>query len=190
MTQLELLADVAAALDDLRIAWTLVGSYASAAHGRPRTTHDIDVVAQLRAEHIGPLQQLLGERYYLSQEALAQAVKHGTPANVLNPRSGDKLDLWPLQADPYQLAAFNRRKPVTLGGLAAFVQSAEDTILSKLQWLRQSQSERHYHDALGVAEVQHGKLDSDYMRRWAGELGLAADLQRLLAEAEESVGSG
>lgn len=185
MTQLELLAAVASALDRSGIAWMLVGSYASAAHGRPRTTHDIDVVARLTAEHIDSLMELLTDRHYVSREALVQAVQHGTPANVLDAASGDKLDLWPLQDDPYQLASFERRQEIRLPGLTAFVQSPEDTILSKLRWLRQSQSRRHYEDALGVTVAHHGRLGLDYMRHWARELDLAADLDGLISEAEE-----
>ncbi|MFQ6133356.1 MAG: hypothetical protein ACE5R4_15040 [Armatimonadota bacterium] len=186
MTQLELLDEVAAALNHLGIGWMLVGSYAAAAHGHPRTTHDIDVVAQLSMEHVEPLVELLGDQYYLSREALTEAIERGTPANVIHAASGDKLDIWPLGADAYQVASFQRRQEMKLGALAAFVQSPEDTILSKLRWQRESQSARHHEDAVGVAVVQYGHLDLDYMRHWAEELGLTPDLCRLLDEAEAS----
>ncbi len=50
--------------------------------------------------------------------------------------------------------------------------SAEDAILSKLEWARQSgDSERQIRDAAGVLEL-NPTLDRAYIDRWAGELGV------------------
>lgn len=50
--------------------------------------------------------------------------------------------------------------------------SAEDAILSKLEWARQGgDSERQIRDAAGVLEL-NPTLDRAYVDRWAGELGV------------------
>lgn len=55
--------------------------------------------------------------------------------------------------------------PVALG-------SAEDTILSKLEWARKAGgSEKQIADAVGVFEV-NPKVDRVYIERWARELGI------------------
>ena len=61
--------------------------------------------------------------------------------------------------------------------------SPEDSILSKLEWSREGASERQFLDALAVARTQGEDLDRLYLRRWAEELGLTAELERLLSEA-------
>jgi hypothetical protein len=48
-----------------------------------------------------------------------------------------------------------------------------------------SQSDRQYHDAARVAVGQRASLDVDYLRHWAAELGLAAELEQLLNDAAE-----
>jgi hypothetical protein len=44
-------------------------------------------------------------------------------------------------------------------------------------------SEKQFTDVLRVYEVQHGRLDEDYLDRWAAALGVAAALARVRAEA-------
>ncbi len=44
-------------------------------------------------------------------------------------------------------------------------------------------SDRQWGDALGVIKVQAGRLDREYLRRWADDLGIADLLVKALAEA-------
>jgi hypothetical protein len=67
----------------------------------------------------------------------------------------------------------------------AYVASAEDIVLSKLEWYRLGgeMSDRQWRDALGVLKVQGERLDLEYMRRMAAGLGVADLLSRALEEA-------
>ena len=50
----------------------------------------------------------------------------------------------------------------------------------KLLWARMSGgSEKQIQDALGVYELQFGRLDREYLQRWAVTLGVADDLKSL-----------
>jgi hypothetical protein len=55
-------------------------------------------------------------------------------------------------------------------GVQGYVATAEDAILSKLEWSRIGQSERQFEDALGIAEVSGKSLDIAYLRFWARSL--------------------
>jgi hypothetical protein len=57
--------------------------------------------------------------------------------------------------------------------------SPEDVILSKLQWLKESQADKHFNDARGVWEIQKGSLDLDYLRTWAKSLSVEESLAKL-----------
>jgi hypothetical protein len=64
------------------------------------------------------------------------------------------------------------------------VSSPEDTILMKLRWSKMSGgSEKQFIDAIRVYEVQHKKLDHEYLREWALKLGIEKEMEKLKAEA-------
>ena len=67
-----------------------------------------------------------------------------------------------------------------------FLPSAEDVVLSKLEWYRlgDEASERQWHDVLGVLKVNGALLDRRYLEHWAAELGVADLLARAIREAE------
>ena len=58
-------------------------------------------------------------------------------------------------------------------------------ILVKLDWYRMGDelSERQWRDVIGVLKVQAERLDLDYLRQWAQELGVSDLLERALSGA-------
>jgi hypothetical protein len=78
----------------------------------------------------------------------------------------------------------------------AYVASAEDTVLTKLEWYRmggedfgelsRAVSEQQWRDVLGVLKVQGERLDLAYLRRWAAALSVADLLEQALAQAGQS----
>lgn len=67
---------------------------------------------------------------------------------------------------------------------AAYVQTAEDALLSKLAWFRQGGevSENQWRDAIGILKIQAGRLDFSYVEKWAEELGVSDLLLRARQE--------
>lgn len=80
---------VLAALETAGVPYMLTGSFASAFHGAPRTTQDIDIVI---APTLGALQNLIKqfpeESYYLSRDAALQAYGSEGLFNVIDFDSG------------------------------------------------------------------------------------------------------
>ncbi|NJN82223.1 MAG: hypothetical protein HC802_08050 [Caldilineaceae bacterium] len=62
----------------------------------------------------------------------------------------------------------------------AYVASAEETILAKLEWYRLGGevSDRQWRDILGIFAVQGNRLDWEFLSRMAATLGVSDLLQR------------
>lgn len=66
----------------------------------------------------------------------------------------------------------------------AYVASAEDTILAKLDWYRLGNeiSDQQWRDILGIFKARKGQLDVDYLRDTAKQVGLLDLLRRLIPD--------
>jgi hypothetical protein len=178
------------ALRALGIPFLIGGSLASSVHGVPRATMDVDLVVDMTTAQIQSLADALNAEFYADRAALEAAFRAGRPFNLIHYASSFKFDLFPLSGDPFHQAEFGRRVVVRLdlpgfGLLELPVATAEDCILSKLEWYRRGgeTSGRQWDDVLGVIRTAPGRLDTDYLRHWSTHLGVGDLLDRALAEA-------
>jgi hypothetical protein len=154
------------------------GSFASNFHGVPRMTQDADLVVELGEAPAPLLVAALDRDFYVSEEAIRDAVRRRGMFNVIHLETGFKVDIIVRKARPFSEEEFRRRVPGALAGRPVSFASAEDTILSKLEWARAGNSDRQYHDAVGIVNVQGRQLDIAYLEKWAAELGLLDLLHR------------
>lgn len=181
-TETEVLAQVVRHLETLGIPYMVVGSFASGFHGRPRTTHDADLVIDPTPEALARLVDLLlAAGFYVSPEVAADALRRRRQFNVIDAPTAFKLDLIIRKDGPFSREEFARRQAGQLAGTPATLATPEDTILSKLEWSKKGGgSERQLEDARGVVEVRGSDLDRGYIERWAAELGVL-DLWRRIS---------
>ena len=177
-------------LNRLGIAWYVGGSVASTVHGRFRATNDVDMIADLRAEHTEALRVALDADHYVDEDSIRDAVRRRSSFNLLHFGTGLKIDVFVAADSEYEASVRARRvlQPVGDGPSARhlWIASAEDTILAKLAWYRRGGevSERQWSDVQGVIELRNRDLDIDYLRRWAPILGVADLLEQALTEAQ------
>jgi hypothetical protein len=161
-------------LEHLGIPHMVTGSVASSYHGRPRLTHDADLVVDPTTEQLEKLvRSLLAAGHYVDAARARDALRRRLQFNVVDARSAFKVDLIVRKERPFSRAELERRQPVDLfPGVRVPLASAEDTILSKLEWAKKSgRSEKQIEDAVGVLAVNPG-IDRAYVERWAAELGV------------------
>jgi hypothetical protein len=182
------LRTVIGVFDRLGVGYALGGSIASSIHGIGRMTRDADVSVEPFA---GRERQFVAafdpDAYYVSEDAVREAVRDRFSFNILHPESGFKIDIYVLKDDPFHKSAFERRIFLTLADepdqpVACY--AAEDVILFKLQWFRLGGevSEQQWNDVLGVLRTQTDRLDATYLDHWAATLGLSDLLVRARGE--------
>jgi len=179
---------VADALDALGVLYAIGGSFASAVHGVMRATMDADLVADLRMEHAEPLAQALGDAFYADVEMIRDAIRHHGSFNLIHLETMFKVDIFVAKPRAFDRAQLARRQLHLLSEDSprrVYVTSAEDIVLSKLEWYRMGGcvSDRQWRDVLGVLKVQGGRLDRSYLRRMAVTLGVTDLLERAFDEA-------
>jgi hypothetical protein len=169
----DVFARITAALDRERIPYMLSGSFASAHYGAPRSTQDIDLVieaspAQLR-EFIGALRS---NEYYADLDASLEAHRRQSMFNVIDLATGWKIDFIIRKSRAFSQEEFHRRQPLSLHGVPIFVASAEDVIISKLEWAKLAESRRQIEDVAALLRVRWDTLDRSYLEKWIDELVL------------------
>ena len=188
MTDLsDFLQRLVAHLDNADVPYMLAGSVASTFHGMPRSTQDVDIVVTLSG---GALKRLLAElpnsAYYVSDSAALDAVRRRSQFNVIDLETGWKADLIVQKEGPFSRSEFNRRVRAEVLDVVAWIATAEDTIVSKLEWAKRGGgSERQLRDVVGMIEVLGDQLDRDYIERWITEL----DVENLWRQARNLAAS-
>jgi hypothetical protein len=168
------LAEAVRALDELGIPYMVTGSLATSYHGRPRSTHDADLVIDPTLEQLEELvSRLTGAGFYADMAGAKQALVDRRQFNVIDIESASKIDLIIVKDRPFSREEFGRRQMVDLAmDHPVAIVTREDAILSKLEWAKKSgDSERQLRDAAGVLEL-NADLDRAYIERWAEQLGV------------------
>ncbi|MBN1402830.1 MAG: hypothetical protein JXA74_18450 [Anaerolineae bacterium] len=180
---------VCRALEQLGIRYAVGGSLASSLHGMMRSTLDVDIVADMRLEHIAPLVAALSKEFYADEEMMRRAIDHHRNFNLIHYETAFKVDIFIRKPRPFDRMELERRRTAIIATEpeeSVYLVSPEDIVLAKLEWYRLGGeiSDQQWRDVLGVLKVRAGELDLDYLRTWAGELHVGDLLERALKEAE------
>lgn len=161
-------------LEGLGIPYMITGSLASSHHGRPRASHDADIVVDLDHDQLEALvRDLDAANFYVDAAGARDALAHRRQFNVIDTSYACKVDLIIRKDRPFSREEFDRRQQVDIGfGRLLAMVTPEDAILSKLEWAKRTDSERQLRDAAAIAEMNPA-LDRGYVAHWAEELGVS-----------------
>ena len=188
MTVVPALQPVVEMLERLGVAYHVGGSVASSVHGSPRATNDVDLVVDLRQEHVHPLCAALAAQYYASPELLTEAIQRCSCANLVHLASGYKVDLFVSRGGEYDRVSLHRcvERSLAPNPRTFRVATAEDILLRKLEWYRAGGelSDRQWSDVLGIVRLREHDLDRAYLQQWATHLHVDDLLARAWQEVE------
>ena len=175
-------------LHALRIPYVVGGSLASMVHGEYRLTNDVDIAIALTFWQVDTLAGLLAREFIVERDAIAEAVRENSSFGAIYRPVVMRMDVYVRKAEGHFAAQLERAQKHTIGADSeqfAFFCTAEDIVLQKLRWYQMSDgaSDRQWRDVIGVLKHSHDRMDSEYLSRWAVDLGVASLLQRALLES-------
>lgn len=162
------------AFERLGIRYFITGSMASMFYGEPRFTNDIDVVADIKEEHLPGLLKLFPEgEFYLSSNAVRNAIKNRSQFNIIHPASGLKVDVAIPKDDAFDKGRFKRVKTVSpFEGTKENIASPEDVIVMKMKYYKEGGSEKHLRDIAAIMKISGNDIDRGYIESWAKNFDL------------------
>lgn len=182
---LSLFLDILQKLEFAGIPYVIIGGFAATIYGITRTTYDIDIIVNLKEEHIQALADVYPlPRYYADPYQMRLAMTQGSPFNIIDTERGEKADLFPITMDERYLLVFENRirqlvELPRLDPFAVWVARPEDVIVGKLMAWAELSSSRHESDIyelmvtqyLGATPPLEPPFDESYIDAHARSLG-------------------
>lgn len=175
------LEDLIAVFEHLGTPYAVMGGIAVRVYGIPRPTHDVDFTVAIDRTRLPELyRQLRAIGYTIPEPYDSGWVDSVSNMPVVKTRlylegRGIDIDMF-LAESRFQREAVSRRRREQIDDRTIWLVSPEDLVLLKLI----SHRPRDMSDIADVLFTQ-GRLDETYLRHWAGELGVRAELDRVLA---------
>ena len=192
LREIQVLERLAEVFDALGIPYAIGGSIASSVYGTVRFTRDADIAVLPFAAAADRFYAMLKDEFYVSEEAMQQALSCCGSFNIVHFETAFKIDLFLLGPSEFEQQLLVRSRMVRLGETPesdlCFV-SPEDVILLKLRRLSESDAfeESQWGDILGVLAIQGRALDFARLTEDARILGVEELLERAIAEAQTYV---
>lgn len=178
----EVILKVVEILNQTKIPYFLTGAVAVIYYGEIRTTHDIDLVVAIKEKDIKTIVQNFEQDFFIDEISIKNAMQKQSMFNALHKDDNYKVDFWILSNDDYSRERFLRRVKVTIFNKTMFLPTPEDLIITKLEWFKQTDIDKHYFDVLGIYRIQKENLDKNYITNWCKKKSLLDLWQKIQTE--------
>ena len=158
-------------LEQAHIPYMLSGSVALSLYAQPRMTRDVDFVIDINEWQANAFLELFESDCYVDRESVLEAVRSRGMFNVIHQTWVVKADFVVRKDQPFRKVEFDRRRTVSVEGKELSVVTAEDLLLSKLDWAKNTRSELQLSDVRNLI-LSEPNLDWPYIRQWAERLGV------------------
>jgi hypothetical protein len=158
-----------------RVRYAIIGAWALSLWGKPRATADLDFLVLVNDQGLKRLTAFMTQAGMNIDEVWQQWNPLLRDSQARLQYRGITIDFL-LPRDRHDQEIFRRRQKKRVEGRYYWLVSLEDFILQKLKVGRP----RDFEDALSVVERFREKLDRKYLARWAGRLGVTAELDYVM----------
>ncbi|MFH0798935.1 MAG: hypothetical protein V2A66_01995 [Pseudomonadota bacterium] len=172
-------------IEALDLDYMITGSVASILYGKPRLTQDMDVVVVFPASKIKGFTKSfdIDDYYCPPDETIQEAIRLGENGhmNVIDQKTGFKIDIYPAGDDDLTKWGFENRKRVELiANETVWVAPPEYVILKKLVYYKEGGSQKHIEDIKGMLDVSGDQINTTFIDRWAKKLSLTMEWASVL----------
>ncbi len=173
--------DLTTLFEGMELTYAVMGGIAVRVYGIPRPTYDIDLTVAIPRSRLGEFYQAAAKLGYTIPELyLTGWVDRVAGMPVVKVRlyletHAVDVDLF-LAESEFQQELLARRRRAQIDHWSVWLVSPEDLILLKLLAARPR-------DLADIGDIlfTQGQLDEAYLRHWAEQLGVLAELERALA---------
>ena len=102
------------AFEKLGVLYYIGGSVASSAYGIARATLDVDMVSNLKPDHVHSLVEMLESSYYIDEEMILDAIQKHSTFNLIHLDTMLKVDIFIMKDSPYHKESLKRRKMISV----------------------------------------------------------------------------
>jgi hypothetical protein len=166
----ELLKTVTLSLDQQGIGYMISGSLALNVYCIPRMTMDIDIVIELDQTNLNKFLGIFSTGYYLNEDTIKEEIRRKGMFNIIDHVSGFKIDFIVRKDTEYRKLEFSRKTRKVLDDIPVWMVSAEDLIISKIEWIQQLESEKQIRDIIMLMTIP--EIDREYITWWCKKLKL------------------
>ncbi|MEW5760430.1 MAG: hypothetical protein AB1779_06670 [Candidatus Thermoplasmatota archaeon] len=159
-------------LEDCKIDYMLTGAIAVSYYGKPRLTHNIDVLVALQKKDVDNIVKKLKLQFYVDKGSVIDAIEETSMFNAIHNTTGIKIDFWIIKSDKYDELRFSRRLRKKILNKKMYIIAPEDLIITKLLWYKKYKDKKHYDDVEGICQIQTSKLNMEYLDKWTKFFGV------------------
>lgn len=187
MNEIEILPHLLDCLNEAEISYVIVGSFATNVYAIMRSTQDADIVIDAQPGQLTKLIEALGKDYQRDPQSRFETVT-GTSKTVVTERTtGFIIEIFGLSDDPHDQARFARRRMIEIQGRSTWILTAEDVLVTKLNWLLRANRQKDLQDIRNVIAVQGDAINWPYVERWCDQHGSLELLNKIRADLHESL---
>lgn len=161
-------------IEAIPITYMVTGSIAAILYGKPRLTHDMDIVIVLAPDQVTQFcRHFPSQEFYCPEEdVIRRELTRGDKGqfNLLDQESGFKIDVYLFAEDPLVAWGLKQRKHIELlPGESVWVAPPEYVIVKKLEFYREGGSDKHLDDIRGILEISGEQIDQQQLNEWIKE---------------------
>jgi hypothetical protein len=162
---LSLFLDILRTLERIGAPYMIIGGFAATMYGITRTTFDIDIIVDLKEQHIRALAEAYPPpRYYADPEQMRSSIRMGISFNIIDGKRGEKADLSPLTRDSRYRRAFGRRTRLQIRWTGeepfeAWCARPDDVIYGKFLAWNEGRSRKHESDIYDMLVFRYLQAD-------------------------------
>lgn len=151
---------------------------------------DVDLVCELTEDRTTAFIDSFDDEFYISASAVQDAVRRKSCFNLIHMPTSFKVDVFVSRGRPFDIEAMRRACAQRLGDertLEVPIASAEDSIVSKLEWYRNTNqtSDRQWDDVSRLLRLLGESVDFEYLKQAARSVDVSELLETLLRQTTQ-----